>query len=162
MATNHLEQLISEWYQYQGYFVRRNVQVGKRKAGGYECELDIVAFHPQTKHLVHIEPSIDGHSWARREQRYRKKFRAGKKYIASLFKGLNIPTTVEQIALFIAGSSGKHPTLAGGKVVIVKEILRDMACKLPGIHERVVPEQYPLLRTIQFVAQYHDTIWGEV
>ena len=59
MAVNHLEQLVAEWYEYQGYFVRKNVLVGKRAKGGYECELDIVAFNPATKKLVHIEPSLD-------------------------------------------------------------------------------------------------------
>ena len=44
MAINFLEQLIAEWYEYRGYFVRRNVLVGRRLKGGYECELDIVAF----------------------------------------------------------------------------------------------------------------------
>ena len=59
MASNYLEQLVAEWYEYQGYFIRRNVLVGKREQGGYECELDVVAFHPETKQLVHIEPSTD-------------------------------------------------------------------------------------------------------
>ena len=43
---NHLEQLFTERYEYRGYFVRRNVQVGPRLKGEYECELDVVAFHP--------------------------------------------------------------------------------------------------------------------
>ena len=30
MANNFLEQLVTEWYEYRGYFVRRNVPVGKR------------------------------------------------------------------------------------------------------------------------------------
>ena len=42
MSANHLEQLIAEWYEFQGYFVRRNVLVGKRSKGGYECELDVI------------------------------------------------------------------------------------------------------------------------
>jgi hypothetical protein len=29
MPSNHLEQLVAEWYEYQGYFVRRNIFVGK-------------------------------------------------------------------------------------------------------------------------------------
>ena len=62
MATNHLEQLIAEWYEFKGYFVRRNVHVGKRTKGGYDCELDVVAFNPCEKKLVHIEPSLDAHS----------------------------------------------------------------------------------------------------
>jgi hypothetical protein len=42
LAGNHLEALVAEWYEVRGYFVRRNVQVGKRPKGGYECEFDIV------------------------------------------------------------------------------------------------------------------------
>jgi hypothetical protein len=47
MASNYLEQLIAEWYEYKGYFIRQNVWVGKRARGGYECELDIAGleFH---------------------------------------------------------------------------------------------------------------------
>ena len=45
MPFNYLEQLVAEWYDYKGYFLRRNVLVGKRAQGGYESELDIVAFH---------------------------------------------------------------------------------------------------------------------
>jgi len=57
MPINHLEQIVaewleSEWLEYQGYFVRRNIKVGKRERGGYECELDIVALHPKEKKLV--------------------------------------------------------------------------------------------------------------
>jgi len=62
MANNLLEQLIAEWCELQGYFLRRNVWVGNRAKGGYECELDIVAFHPGKKHLVQIEPSMDASS----------------------------------------------------------------------------------------------------
>ena len=88
MATNYLEQLIAEWYEYKGYYVRRNLLVGKRVKGGFECELDVVAFNPKAKHLVHIEPSMDANSWAERERRYQKKFTAGRKYIPELFQGL--------------------------------------------------------------------------
>ena len=49
MASNFLEELTAEWYEFNGYFVRRNVNVGKRPEGGYECELDVVAFHPMKR-----------------------------------------------------------------------------------------------------------------
>lgn len=84
MAGNFLEQLVAEWYEYQGYFVRRNVRVGKWTKGGYEGELDVVAFHPETKRLVHVESSMDADSWGKRKQRFTKKFEAGKKYIRPL------------------------------------------------------------------------------
>lgn len=41
---NFLEQLVSEWYSYRGFYVRENVRVGLRDRGGYQGELDVVAF----------------------------------------------------------------------------------------------------------------------
>ena len=90
MANNYLEQLVAEWYEYQGYFIRRNVNVGKLKRGGYEAELDVVGFHPSTNHLVHLEPSVDTISWAEREKRFGKKFDAGRRHIPSLFVGFTL------------------------------------------------------------------------
>ena len=111
MAVNFLEQLVAEWYEFQGYFIRRNIWVGKRAKGGYECELDIVAFHPGKKHLVQIEPSMDASSWAERERRFKKKFVAGKKYIPDLFEDLDIPEKIEQIALLVFASKQNHQTI---------------------------------------------------
>ena len=160
---NHLEQLIAEWYEYQGYFVRRNVLVGKRSKGGYECELDIVAFHPGKKELVHIEPSLDADSWTKREMRYKKKFEAGRKYIPKIFKGLDIPKDITQCVVLVFASKANHPELAGGKVVLVEEILRDMARELHDkkVSSQAIPEQFSLLRTIQFMVHYHDRIFQE-
>jgi hypothetical protein len=60
---NFLEQLIGEWYEYTGCFVRTNIKFGKRSAGGYEGEIDVAAFDPRTKCLIHIEASTDADSW---------------------------------------------------------------------------------------------------
>ena len=77
---SHLEDLIAEYYDWSGYLVKQNLKVGKLSHGGWEMELDVVAFHPETKRLVHIEPSIDADSWAERERRFRKKFESGERY----------------------------------------------------------------------------------
>jgi hypothetical protein len=96
---NHLEQLVAEWYEYRGYFVRRNVQVGKRDKGGYDCELDVVAFHPEKQHLVHVEPSMDAHTWVKREERFAKKFSVGCSHIPALFKGIVLPWLFRSLSL---------------------------------------------------------------
>lgn len=160
MATNFLEQLVAEWYEYQGYFIRRNVWVGKRPKGGYKCELDIVAFHPGKNHLVQIEPSMDAASWAERERRYKKKFEAGRKYIPELFKGLEIPTRIEQIALLVFASKQNRETLAGGKLIVAHELLADIFSDLKSrsIYSKTIPEQFPILRALQFVAQYRKEV----
>lgn len=157
---NHLEQLVGEWYEYSGYFVRRNIQVGPRLKGGYECELDIVAFHPSKQHLIHIEPSMDANSWAVREQRYFKKFEAGRRFIPSLFNGLNLPEKIDQVALFGFASNTNVQTIGGGRVWTTAEFFAEIVSDL--IHKKIakaaVPEQFPLLRTIQFACEHHHAV----
>jgi hypothetical protein len=80
---SHLENLIAEYYDWSGYLIKRNIKVGRLSHGGWEMELDIVAFGPHTNHLVHLEPSIDANSWKIREQRFSKKFNSSVKYIFS-------------------------------------------------------------------------------
>ncbi|HDL20702.1 MAG TPA: hypothetical protein ENH30_05425 [Nitrospirae bacterium] len=161
---NHLEQIVGEWYEYTGYFVRRNVLVGKRLKGGYDGELDIVAFNPKTKHLVHIEPSLDADSWDRREERFKKKFDLGKKYIPKLFSGIQMPEKIEQIALFVFGSNDNHKTVGGGVVATVAEFYSVVAAGLGGkrIAKSAVPEQYALLRTVQHCLEYSQAMSSAV
>lgn len=164
MSSNFLEQLASEWFAYKGYFVRQNVLVGKRAKGGYECELDVVAFNPETKHLVHMEPSMDCYSWGKREARYLKKFQAGKKYIPALFRGTALPAEIDQIALFEYASSRQHEKVGGGKVKLVREFLKEITEDLSSkmINNNAVSEHMPLLRMIQFMCHYHDFIYPKV
>jgi hypothetical protein len=160
MAHNHLEQLLAEWYEYKGYIVKRNLQVGKRKKGGFECELDIVAFHPELKHLVHLEPSLDADSWAVREQRFSKKFAAGKKYIKTLFPGLNLPDQIEQIAVLVFAAGANHLTLGGGKLKTVDFFMEEIFMELKNkrLESEAVPEQWPILRSFQYVNQYRAAV----
>jgi hypothetical protein len=160
MAINYLEQLIAEWYEYQGYFLRRNVMVGKRVKGGYECELDIVAFHPGKSHLIQVEPSTDADSWKRREERYTKKFEAGRKYIPQLFKGFDVPNNIDQVAVLVFASKQNHESLAGGRLVLAGDLLEDIVRELrpTSIYSNAVSEQFPILRTIQFMCEYRRQI----
>lgn len=160
MSTNFLEELLAEWYEYKGYFVRKNVNVGKRAKGGYECELDIVAFNPSTKHLVHIEPSMDADSWAVREVRYKKKFDIGKKHIPGIFNGLDLPTEIDQIALLVFASAENHSTLGGGKVITIHSLLNDIFLEVKTKHlsKDAIPEQWVILRSFQFVAEYKNIV----
>lgn len=155
--TNHLEQLISEWLEYKGYFVRRNVKVGKLSHGGFEGELDVVAYHPLNNHLFHIEPSIDAHTWTKREERFRKKFDAGQKYIIDeILPWLPHNKTFDQWAV-LWGSDKNHPEVGGGKVVPIWELYRMIAKDIIGIgklENQAIPQQFPLLRTMQFTLNW--------
>lgn len=162
MPNNFLEQLVAEWYEYQGYFVRRNVPVGRRTKGGYECELDVVAFNPAKRHLAHIEPSMDAESWETRERRFRRKFEAGRKHIPDLFPGFQLPQEIEQIAILLFASKVNHPTLGGGKVLLVPELMREIMEDLSEkkIATNAVPEHHALLRTLQLVVEYRKKVFA--
>ncbi len=124
MDANYLEQLIAEWDEYPGYFVRCPVLVGKRPPGGHEGEPDVVAFHPQKKHPVHLESSMDVDSRAERQTRYEKKFKVGRRYIPMLFEGPGeLPDGIEQMA--VLGFAGKthHEKLGGGHLFLIRELL---------------------------------------
>jgi len=151
---SHLEDLLHEYHEWKGYIVRRNAKVGRLKHGGWAGELDIVAYHPQNGDLLHLEPSIDAHSWAKREQRYRKKFAAGRRYIFSdVFPWLDPQTRLQQVAIFVSRGKGRT-RLAGGSVRTIDEVvaeIRDDITTEGKMVSKAIPEQFGLLRTIQLV-----------
>nr|WP_315249030.1 hypothetical protein [uncultured Duganella sp.] len=149
---SHLESLIVEFYDWRGYLVKRNVKVGKRSAGGWEMELDVVAYHPHTRHLIHIEASLDAHSWDRREQRYVKKFHSGEKFILTdVFTWLEKDTPIERLAIFPSVPPFRK-NFAGANAVSIDAFMADLQAAIirQGLVSRcAIPEQYPLLRTLQ-------------
>lgn len=157
---NFLEELASEWYEYQGYFVRRNVLVDKRDRGGYACELDVVAFNPEKAHLVHIEASMDAHSWKKREERFQKKFDAGRVNIPNLFRGMKIPDNPDQIALLGFASKKNRQILAGAPIMLVEELLEEIirCLRQTSVATNAVPEDKPILRALQFVSDHREGV----
>jgi len=149
---SHLEDIIAEYYDWKGYLVKRNIKVGKLSHGGWEMELDVVAFDPHTEHLIHLEPSIDAHSWATREQRFTKKFTAARKYIFSeVFTWLDSGMEIEQVAVLISHPKGRD-ILAGGKIVSIDELMAEIRQRVVEcgiVAKNAIPEQYPHLRTLQ-------------
>jgi hypothetical protein len=155
---DYLEQLASEWYEYQGYFVRRDLWVGLESDGSVECELDVVGFHPVRHHLVQVEPLMDCLDWKQREQHLRLKFDAGRKYLHRMF-GAEPHLVIEQIALIAVVDDPHRRTVAGGKILPLSGFLARILATLAtvSVAADLVPEQWPLLRTLQFVAEYrHD------
>lgn len=150
---NHLEQLVSEWLQYNQYFVRVSVPVGPRKNGGFEGELDVVAVNPVTQHLIHVECSLDALSAEKREERFRLKFERGRRYIGDVFKGFPIPDVLEQV-LILQFASGNVREFAGIRLVTVRDLFHEMYDGLKGTSpaSRAVPSNLPLLRTVQLAA----------
>ena len=115
-------------------------------------ELDVIAHHPHTGHLIHLEPSLDAHTWARREERFSKKFAAGREYIFSdVFTWLERDTPIDQVAL-LASHPKNRDTLAGARIQGVDEFMAEVCSTIRAegkVSKKAIPEQYPLLRTLQ-------------
>jgi hypothetical protein len=153
---NFLEQLVGEWYSYKGYFVQTNVKFGPLKHGGYEGEMDVVAFHPKDKVLVHVETSTDSLSWEKRRHHFESKFRRAQKHYSELFHFDY--DAVEKIAIVGLRSTAPHG-ISFGKDVVIKtspEFIREMTeyLKDKSPLKQAVPEHWPLIRLLQISAFY--------
>jgi hypothetical protein len=149
---SHLEALIAEYLEWQGYLIRRNMKVGRRTKGGWDMELDVVGYHPQRNKITHYEPSIDALGWTERAARYEKKFQLARKYMfTEVFSWLDPSTQVEQIAVFYDHPKGRD-TIAGGKIMSIDELVAEIRAKVISCGPMIsnaIPQLYPLLRTIQ-------------
>jgi len=152
---NFLEQLVAEWYGYRGYFVRTNIHFGKRVRGGWEGEMDVVAFDPKEKILVHLEASGDADSWNQRRARFWKKFEAAARHYEKLFDFEF--ERVRKVA--IVGFGRPKGSIGFGddiELVTIPEIMTEIAEEMRRLKPTsiAIPEAYPLLRAIQFAAWF--------
>ena len=149
---SHLESLIVEYLDWQGYLVRRNTKVGRLKHGGWEMELDVIAYNPHTNDLVHYEPSVDAHTWETREARYKKKFSAARRLVFSeVFSWLKPETPLRQIAVFPSHPKSQD-TIAGASIMSIDELVAEIRLKVVErgvMRSNAISENYPLLRTLQ-------------
>ena len=62
--------------------------------------------------------------WAKREERFQKKFTMGRRYIyTEVFPWLDASTPLEQVAILITGS---RPALAGGRVISIDQFMKEV------------------------------------
>ena len=153
---NFLEQLAAEWYECQGYFVRTNAKANRRSKGGWDNELDVLAFNPGTKELVHLETSWDALTWEGRKTRFlTKKFVFTDLQYAELVG--HPPSKITKRA--IVGTSKASPGSLWGKdihVTTVPTFVAEIAAWLRPKHplRDVIPENFPRLRALQFGIHY--------
>jgi hypothetical protein len=147
---NHLEQLVAEWLQYNRYFVRVSVPVGPRTNGGFEGELDVVAFNFSRGHLLHVECSLDALPADKREEKFAAKFERGRRFIDSVFEDIPKPNTFEQVVV-LQFAAGKIRSFGGARLVTVRELIHEIYSGLSGTspQSKAVSSNLPLLRTLQ-------------
>jgi hypothetical protein len=140
----------------QGYIVVCNTKVGKLDHGGWKMELDVVAYCPTRDRVVHYEPSLDANSWKVREERFTKKFSAAQEHLLDIpqfaFLTKADVKNMEQIAIFPSVPKARRDFLgcnAVGVDDLMSEIIEFVTERGRG-SKAAFPEQYPLLRTLQF------------
>ena len=154
---NFLEQLTAEWFTYKGYFVRTNIKLNKRSKGGWDNELDVLAYSAKASELIHIESTWDANTCAARKERFlKKKF----VYSHAQYEGLVGAkiSHLRKLALVGLGRSANSSLNWGDSIEVVliphfiAEISKELAAKDPL--KDIVPEGYPRLRAMQFALRY--------
>ncbi len=150
---NHLEQIVAEWLQYNGYFVRCSVPVGPRPRGGFEGELDVVGVNIVRSHMIHVECSLDADSKAIREKRFSAKFERGRRFKDSVFPGLTLPEDFEQVVVHQFPNKGMR-IVGGAQLISVWELVHEIhvGLKKTSPASGAVSSNLPLLRTLQLAA----------
>ena len=154
---NFLEQLVAEWYEYEGYFVRSNVRTRKRSKGGFDVELDVLAYDLPNNTLLHVEVSGDADSWPERKRRFlTKKFILARKEYETII-GCKV-SKIRKIAIVGYARSTKVNLNWGQdyEVVLIPDFMKQITEKLRSQHpaHEAVPEGFPLLRAVQTVLAY--------
>ncbi|MFH1392928.1 MAG: hypothetical protein ABIG73_00895 [Patescibacteria group bacterium] len=151
--TNFLEQLAAEYYSHMGYFVRTNVKYGLRKKGGYEGEMDVVAFHPESLVLLHIETSMDADSWEKRKNKFQKKFSKAHDHYYKLFK---FEIRKREKMVIVGFNSPRDDFWSIAPIKSIPDFVGEVTDYLSQFHplNQAVPENYPLLRAMQFAIHY--------
>lgn len=150
-----LEQLVSEWYGYKGYFVRNNVKFGKRARGGYEGEMDVVAFDTKKNTLIHLEVSTDSFPWPKRRRNLQKKFETASNYYDTIFDVKF--TSVKKIAIVSFHTPKSHVDLGNNiQLITIPQWIKTITEEIKNLQptKTAIPEGYPLLRAIQFAIWY--------
>jgi hypothetical protein len=154
---NFLETLVAEWYEYTGHFVRANTRTRKRARGGWDVELDVLAYSPADQQLIHIETSGDADSWPERKKRFlTKKFHLKHEEYEALI-GFKVPT-IRRIALVGWQKSTKVDLNWGNNISVVSipSFLAQVTSRLKQVDpmRQAVPEGFPLLRAMQMALAF--------
>lgn len=158
---NSLEKLAVEWYNYKGFYVKRNVYFGTSQKGGVEGEIDVFAYHPKTKEAIHIEAAVP-ESYKKTGEHHKRKFESAQKYYKAFF---NVdPNSVKRISLILTGSQPKQTSIekiesvASSKFIHIKDLINEIIEEMKNLDENsmnIVKETYPLLRLIYILSHFN-------
>ena len=146
---NFLEQLVAEWYEFLGFFVRTNARGPTPSAGGF-TELDVLVLKATEKELIHIETSGSAESWESLKKRTIKKFRYSQKDYEKLsgIKGVRVLKQAIMGLSYNPRWSDEELREEGIKVIpnqrFINEVCNGILERVP--RGRIVPDSFPILK----------------
>ena len=139
--------------------MKTNLKFGKMPDGGYKGEMDVIAFHPQTKEFVHVEASTGAVSWENQCETIERKFELAWQHYDDRFQFPKGSTRLIAISGFgrVAPAWAKE-RLGKSKITLesVPEFFRKVTADIQDrpITKGTISETLPLLRAIQFALHY--------
>lgn len=151
---NFLERIVAEWLDYQGLFVKTNVAYGRRAAGGFKGEMDVIGFDALTGTLSHYEVSGDALSWAKRAAAFRRKFESARAYYSKVFKVKIVK--VRRIAVVGYARRRPDPWDVDCELILIPDLIKQITDELRKFEptSKAIPEKYGILRAMQFSFWY--------
>ncbi len=151
-STNFLEELVAEWYEYNGHFVRRNVWYGNGPKGGRKGDMDVLAFNPKRKVFVHVEADGSSDKLSIVLKRLGNKFGTATSHYAQFVRGFKVEKAAVVTAVAAIKKNCKLPKNMNAVTImtcseLTVKIIKVLKGKNPN--NAVIPESWPLLRAIQ-------------
>lgn len=149
-----LEQLVQEYYDIQGYWVRTNVNYGPGRRGGYSGDADVLAFEPHNRVLVHLEVSMGAEKWEEKKATVTKKFKKAKDHYEAMCPHPFVRT--EKVAITGWSSSPAPITIPGVDIWTLGQFMHKVVELVTNRFRgsKLPPEQYPLLRAVSFTCKF--------
>ena len=157
MKVNFREQLIAEWYELRGYFVRTNEKWPNRRRN--EGDMDVLALCPETRNLIHIEiASSEGKKgqWVRKTK---EKFNSDDSFYMENFH----VDSVKRVAIVGSGWAANdaavkelkdHNITLQSLGQIYEEIGKKITDDWWPERDKSIPETLPILKGIQYALRY--------
>jgi len=145
---NVFEELAAEWYEFQGYCVRKNVTYGKGRSGGIGIEMDLIACRLGSD-PVHLESTVTSGPTA--IEKLKKHFTEAKEAYREV---LNVaPCKVKQKAIVFSAKDRSKLEDDGVEVMSKDEFMKTIveAMEKKNLSTDSVPHSLPLLRVVQEV-----------
>lgn len=104
MSEGFIEDLLSEWYQFKGFFVHRGFTVPSEN-GEQPLKLSFVAFNLEQRSVVHVEVAGYALSSGQIKRRYEHKFNLASNALTAAFDRSRISLSLSQILITSGASS---------------------------------------------------------